>query len=140
MQTKKILSISGLAVVFGLVLFSLFAGYFWIIFYLLGLFVILNFISLLCRTNSISSFILDGGLSLYIIGIMGGLYLLYLTLKFIFIKSFLWELLLLMFGFGLPFAASLVFVVLIELGYHFYWMLGDSEKRLSKNPYIYIPY
>jgi hypothetical protein len=133
-KNKDFLRSIGTIVVGGFALFAWWAGWFSVIFYILGLYAAIYIISYVFRTTSIATFLISvGGFILYLIVTIWGLYLLFNVLSIMFTESFLWGLglliLLSMFGgllYFIPMAVGLV------LGYPLFFIIEDMERRFGE--------
>jgi hypothetical protein len=125
----------GIVLAGGLVILSWWLGWFYIIFYLLGLYAAVYIVSYAFRTTAIITFLLSvGGVILYVASFIVGIYLLYLILKIIFTGT-LWYGLLLLFILGI-FGGILQFIPMAigyVLAYPLIFMSEDIEKRVNSN-------
>lgn len=134
LKNKTVLKNIGIVLVGGLTIVFWWIGWFYIIFYILGLYAAVYIVSYIFKTTAIINFLLvAGGVILYVISALVGLYLLYIILRIMFIESFFYGLLFLallgVFGsllYFIPIAIGLV------LGYPLIFMSEDIEKRFSK--------
>jgi hypothetical protein len=130
-STKKVLKIIGISVIVILVVISWFLGFFGIVFYILGFYAALYFLSLLFKTTAIiDTIMVIGGIILYIGFGLLGLFLLYLVLRFMFERSFFLGLLL--FFIGIPLAETLFYGIMMALGMPLYYFRDQLEKKFSQ--------
>lgn len=135
-KTKKVFKIIGIAVLVLLVVVSWFFGFFGIIFYILGFYTALYFLSLIFKTTAILDTIMTiGGIILYIGFALGGLFLLYLVLRYMFEESFFVGLLLLIFG--LPLAEMLFYAFVMALGVPIIYFRSQLEEKFGEKIIIY---
>lgn len=115
-------------------------GFLWIVFYVLGFYAALYFLSLMLRTTAIVNFVFGiGAVLAWIAIVVVDLFALYLTLRYMFEDNFLLGLLILFVG--LPFLHFLLQSFLIALGAPFMWFMNDLEERFSKTePAKNVPY
>lgn len=129
-STKKTLKVIGIITVVLLVFASWFFGFFGIIFYILGFYVVLYFLSLLFKTTAIiDSIMAIGGIILYFGFMVLGVFLLYLVLRYMFEENFFIGLLLLIFG--LPVAEMLFYAIMMALGAHLSYFRELLEEKLK---------
>ncbi len=129
-KTKNIVKIIGIIVLVSLIVVSWFFGFFGIIFYLLGFYAALYFLSILFKTTAILDTIMTvGGIITYIGLAVLGLYLLYLTLNIMFTESFFWGLLLLFFG--IPIAEGLLYALIMALGAPLFFFRNQVEEQIT---------
>jgi len=135
-KTKQIFKVIGAIALVLLVVLSWLFGFFGFVFYILGFYAALYFLSLLFKTTAIIDTIMAiGGIILYLGFIVLGLFLLYLVLRYMFEVNFFIGLLLLVFG--LPLAQMLFYALMMVLGaplIYFRDQLG--EKFGEKNHYF----
>ncbi|MCK4524858.1 MAG: hypothetical protein KAU07_00265 [Candidatus Andersenbacteria bacterium] len=110
-------------------------GFFQIIFYILGFYAALYFISIIFKTTVIISTILGGGIFLfYIWTAIWSLWLLYISLSVMFTESFFMGIILLVVV--LPIAEMILYGIAIVLGfvlgYPLIWFSEDLEKRFGE--------
>jgi hypothetical protein len=107
-----------------------FFGFFAIVFYLLGLYAALYILSIIFKTTKILEWFMGaGGILMWLLMTVGGLFLAYLFLKIMFEGSFLLGLALLVFG--LPIAEVLFYGILAALAMPLVWMTEDLERRFN---------
>jgi MFS family permease len=135
-KTKKVFKIIGIAVLTLLVVASWFFGFFEIVFYILGFYTALYFLSLLFKTTAIIDTILViGGIILYLGFAVLGLFLLYLVLRYIFEENFFIGLLL--FIFGIPLVEMLFYALIMALGAPLIYFRSLLEEKFgAKNRYF----
>lgn len=135
-STKKVLKIIGVVVLILFVVVSWFFGFFWIIFYILGFYTAIYFLSLLFKTTSIIDTIITiGGIILYVGYTVLGLFLLYLVLRHMFEKNFFIGLLLLIFG--IPLAEILFYAFIAALGVPLLYFRNLLEEKLGEKANIF---
>lgn len=110
-------------------------GFFQIIFYILGFYAALYFISIIFKTTVIINTILGGGMFIfYIWTLIWSLWLLYIGLNIMFTESFFWGFVFLMII--LPIAETILYGVAMGLGfvlgYPLIWFSDDLEKRFGE--------
>ena len=110
-------------------------GFFQIIFYILGFYAALYFISIIFRTTAIINTILGGGIFLFYIWIaVWSLWLLYISLNIMFTESFFIGIVLLIIV--LPIAEMILYGIATGLGYilgyPLIWFSDDLENRFGE--------
>lgn len=133
LQNENLWRRIGIVIVGGLAIWAWLTGWFPIIFYFLGLYAAIYIVSYTFKTTAIATFLISiGGIILYFLVTVAGLYLLYSVLTIMFTESFLYGLLLLVllsiFGgllYFIPMAVGFV------LGYPLFFIIEDIEKRFE---------
>ena len=136
MRIIKILKMIGIVFLVLLVIASWIFNIFGIVFYILGFYTALYFLSILFKTTVILDIIITiGGIILYPISIFGGLFLLYLTLKYMFEVNFFIGFL--FFIFGIPLVEFLFFAIVLALGAPILYFQSQLEEKFEKKNYYY---
>jgi len=136
-KTKKIFRAIGIVVLVLLVIFSWWYGFFWIVFYTLGFYAVLYFLSLLFKTTYIIDVIMGiGGFILYLGFIVLGLFLSYLILRYMFEENFFIGVLLL--TFGLPLAEMLFYALVMALALPLYYFREQVAEKIEEKDDRYI--
>src|SRR3989344_112754 len=124
----------GILLVGGLIIVSWWLGWFYVVFYVLGLYAAVYVISYLFKTTVVAGFLMMvGGFILYVASGVIGLYWLYLILNIMFTGSFFYGLLLLvLLG---TFGQLLYFIPMaigLALGFPLIFISNDIEERFSR--------
>lgn len=133
---KSLLKVLGVITIVILIFLSWFFGFFSIVFYILGLYAALYFVSLLFKTTIIIDFILGAGIFILYVSVgISMLYWLYIILQYMFTENLILGFLLLVFG--LPIIVTiqyaLGFGVGAVLGGPLLWFRNDLEKRFKES-------